>query len=83
MPLRKITIAVDCADDAQRDRIQTIMNEIGGMNLLRAEQIEGMYPYFRSHYHELSQLFTLITQGGVKAIASGQGLSIISKLARR
>lgn len=81
--LRKITVAVDCADDAQRDRIQKIMNEVSGMELLYASQIEGMYPYFRAHRSELRQLFTLIARGGVKSLMSGQGISLITKLARR
>lgn len=83
MALRKILIAVDCNDEAQRDRIQNIMNEVSGMGLLRAGQIEGMYPYFRNHRMELQQLFALVAQNGVKSLMSGQGLSLITKLARR
>ena len=83
MALRKILIAVDCNDEAQRDRIQNIMNEVSGMGLLRADQIEGMYPYFRNHRMELQQLFALVAQNGVKSLMSGQGLSLITKLARR
>lgn len=83
MALRKIIIAVDCADDAQRDRVQGIMNEISGMRVLDGTKIEGMYPYFRSHQGELYQLFNLVGKGGVKALVSAQGISIITKLARR
>lgn len=83
MAKRKILIAVECADDAQRDRIQNIMNEVSGMNLLVGTQIEGMYPYFRNHRMELQQLFALVAQNGVKSLMSGQGLSLITKLARR
>lgn len=83
MSLRKIYIAVDCDDEAQRDRIQNIMNEVSGMGLLVGRQIEGMYPYFRSHHAELRQLFKLIANGGVKSIMSGQGIALITKLAKR
>lgn len=82
MALRKIVLAVDCADDAQRDRVQAIMNEISGMKMLNGSKIEGMYPYFRKHQGELYQLFNLIGNGGVKALMSGQGISLITKLAR-
>lgn len=76
-------MAVDCADDAQRDRIQAIMNEISGMKMFHAAKIEGMYPFFRQHQGELYQLFNLIGNGGVKALMSGKGVSLITKLARR
>lgn len=83
MALRKIVIAVDCVDDAQRDRVQGIMNEVSGMRVLDGGKIEGMYPYFRSHQVELMQLFRLVGNGGVKALMSGQGIGLVTKLARR
>lgn len=83
MALRKIILAVDCADDAQRDRVQGIMNEVSGMRILEGAKIEGMYPYFRQHQGELYQLFNLVGNGGVKALMSGLGISLITKLARR
>ena len=83
MALRKIIIAVDCADDAQRDRVQEIMNEISGMRLLNGTRIEGMYPYFREHQGDLYQLFDMVSKNGIKSLMSGQGISVITKLARR
>lgn len=83
MALRKVNIGVECTDDAQRDRIQAIMNEVSGMGLLNGTNIEGMYPYFRSHQGELIQLFNLVGKGGVKALMSGQGIGLVTKLARR
>lgn len=82
MALRKIIIAVDCTDDAQRDRVQSIMNEVSGMRVLDGMKIEGMYPYFKSHYRELIGLFNLIGHGGVKALLSAQGIGLVTKLAR-
>ena len=32
MALRKIVVAVDCADDAQRDEVQRIMNEVSALS---------------------------------------------------
>ena len=83
MALRKIIVAVDCADDAQRDRVQEIMNEISGMRMLDGAKMEGMYPFFRSHHSELRQLFGMVANNGIKSLMSGQGLGIITKLARR
>ena len=83
MALRKIIIAVDCADDAQRDRVQDIVNEISGMRVLDGGKIEGMYPFFRLHHAEISQLFSMISRNGIKSVMSGQGLALITKLARR
>lgn len=83
MALRKIIIAVDCADDAQRDRVQDIVNEISGMRMLDGGKIEGMYPFFRLHHDEISQLFSMISRNGIKSVMSGQGLALITKLARR
>ena len=83
MGLRKVIIAIDCADDAQRDRVQAIVNEISGMRILDGTKIEGMYPYFKAHQGELYQLFNLVGKGGGKALVSGQGISLITKLAKR
>lgn len=83
MRLRKIAIAVDCEDDAQRDRIQNIMDEVSGMRLLNGNQIENIYPFFRSHQAELFQLFGMVANGGVKSLMSGQGISLITKIARK
>ena len=83
MRLRKIAIAVDCEDDAQRDRIQAIMDEISGMRMLNGGQIENMYPFFRTHQAELFQLFGMVSNGGIKSLMSGQGVALITKLAKR
>jgi hypothetical protein len=80
---KKIFLAVDCADDAQRDEVQRIMNEVSNMRLFNASQILSAYPYFRLHQGELSQLFTMVSRGGVKSLMSAGGISIITKLAKR
>jgi hypothetical protein len=80
---KKIFLAVDCADDAQRDEVQRIMNEVSNMRLFNASQILSAYPYFRQHQGELSQLFTMVSRGGVKSLMSAGGISIITKLAKR
>lgn len=83
MALRRIVIAVECVDDAQRDRVQEIMNEVSGMRMLDGAKIEGMYPFFRNHQSELYQLFGLVSKGGIKSMMSGQGIALMTKLAKR
>lgn len=83
MALRRIEIAVDCVDDAQRNRVQEIMNEVSGMRMLDGTKIEGIYPFFRVHQGELYQLFSLVSKGGIKSLMSGQGIALMTKLAKR
>ena len=80
--LRKITIAVDCVDDKERDAVQRIMNDVSSMRFLQGNRIIGMYPYFKRHEGELYQLFNLVGERGVKALLSGQGISLVTKLAK-
>lgn len=83
MALRKIIIAVDCVDDAQKDRVQDIFNEISSMRMLNGEKVEGMYPFFHSHQSELRQLFDMVSRNGLKSLVSGQGVALMTKLAKR
>ena len=83
MALRRIEIAVECADDAQRDRVQGIMNEVSGMRLLDGAKIEGAYPFLKAHWGDLRSLFGLVQKGGIKSLMSGQGIGLMTKLARR
>ena len=83
MALRRIEIAVECADDEQRDRVQGIMNEVSRMRLLDGAKIEGAYPFLKTHYGDLRSLFGLVSKGGIKSLISGQGIGFMTKLARR
>lgn len=82
MALRKIYVAVDCADDAERDEVQHIMEQISAMRLFKGRAIVSMYPYLQAHQSELMQLFRMIQQNGVKALFSVNGGIILSKLSR-
>mgnify|MGYP006976581772 CR=1 FL=1 len=81
--LRKIIIAVDCANDEERDRVQGIMQEISGMGILSAQSIIGMYPFLKSNRGQLFELFNMVSNGGVKSIMSAKGINLISQLAKR
>jgi hypothetical protein len=83
MALRKIFIAVDCQDDAERDEVQHVMEQISAMRLLKGNAIIGMYPYLKAHQNELMQLFKMVKDNGVKSLLSVNGGIILSKLARQ
>lgn len=81
--LRKITIAVDCADDQERDMVQDIMAEISGMGILSANSIIGMYPFLRANRAQIFELFGMVSKNGIKSIISAKGISMLTQLTRR
>lgn len=80
--LRKIIIAVDCADDNERDRVQQIATEVSNMRILDGRKMVGIWPYVQAHKGDIQQLFSLITDGGVKALVSGKGIQLLTRLTR-
>lgn len=80
--LRKIIIAVDCADDNERDRVQQIANEVSGMRLLTANRLIGIYPYVSAHRGDIAEIFGIVSRNGIKGIMSGRGIQLLTKLAR-
>lgn len=81
--LRKITIAVDCADDQERDMVQDIMAEISGMGILSANSIIGMYPFLKANRAQIFELFGMVSKNGIKSIISTKGISMLTQLTRR
>ena len=80
--LRKIIIAVDCADDNERDRVQQIATEVSNMRILDGRKMVGVWPYIQAHKGDIQQLFSLITEGGIKALVSGKGIQLLTRLTR-
>ena len=80
--LRKIIIAVDCADDNERDRVQNIATEVSNMRILDGRRMTGIWPYVQSHKGDMQQLFSLISEGGIKALVSGKGIQLLTRLTR-
>ena len=80
--LRKIIIAVDCADDAERDRVQAIATEVSNMRILDGRRMTGIWPYVQAHKGDIQQLFSLISEGGIKALMSGRGIQLLTRLTR-
>lgn len=81
--LRKITIAVDCADDQERDMVQDIMAEISGMGILSANSIIGMYPFLKANRAQIFELFGMVLKNGIKSIISAKGISMLTQLTRK
>lgn len=81
--LRKITIAVDCANDQERDKVQEIMAEISGMGILSANSIIGMYPFLKANRAQIFELFGMVSKSGIKSIISAKGISMLTQLTRR
>lgn len=80
--LKKVYVVVDVADENERQRTQEVMNDISNMRVLNGGKILSMYPYFKRNQGELVQLFRIVGTKGVKALMSGQGIALITKLAR-
>ena len=80
--LRKIIIAVDCADDNERDRVQQIATEVSNMRILDGRKMVGVWPYIQAHKGDIQQLFSLISDGGIKALLSGKGVQLLTRLTR-
>ena len=78
--LRKLNIAIECKDDQQKDQVQQVLAELSGMNLVSAEQILSIYPYFMRHRREIKELFEMIIKEGPKSIASFKGAALINAL---
>lgn len=84
MALRKIFLAVECADDNERDIVQSLANELSNSRILNARTLINMKPMFDKNRNELIQLFDMISQNdGIGSILSVKGGMIISKLAKR
>ena len=80
MSLRKLYIAIDCASEEERDAVQRVLEEVSNMRVLTGSSIVRMYPMFQQKRRELTELFRMIAEGGVKSLLSMRGAQIINKL---
>ena len=77
--LKKITLVIDVQDEAQRDRVQQIANEVSNMRAINGNQIENMYPLFRRYENDLRQIFYNVSRNGFGA----QTMMAIGKMASK
>lgn len=78
--LRKLYMAIDCTDDQQKEQVQQVLAELGGMNLISGTQILKIYPYFRAHQREIMELFTMIAKDGPSVVVSFRGAMLVNSL---
>ena len=81
--LKKVFLAIECADEKQRDELQPILNEISTMRVVTAEQILKAWPMIKARQNEIKSLFTLVSTNGVKGLMSVQGASLLTQLMRK
>ena len=80
MPLRKISVAVDCDNDQQRDMVQNIATDMSNRMTIKANNIIDIYPLLVNNHKALSELFNLITKDGPKSLLTPKGIATITKL---
>lgn len=76
---KKIYLAIDVTDDAQRERLQRIADELSNARLVNGNQLENIYPVYRKYETELRQLFHNVSRNGFGA----QTMVSVGKLASR
>lgn len=81
--LKKVFLAIECADEKQRDEAQLVLNEISNSRVITAERLIKAYPIYKQREAEIKQLFGIISQNGAKGLMSMQGVSLITKLMRK
>lgn len=81
--LKKVFLAIECADEKQRDEAQLVLNEISNARVITAERLIKAYPVYKQREPEIRQLFAIISQSGAKGLMSMQGVSLITKLMKK
>lgn len=81
--LRKLEVAIDCANDQERDQVQQILYDISNQRILSGDKMVQMYPFIKAHQYEVIQLFNLIKSDGVSALLSIQGARLIKSLVKK
>lgn len=76
---KKIYIAVDVEDDAQRDRVQRIAEDLSSARVFNGNQIENIYPLYRQYENDIRQLFWNVSHNGFNT----QTMMTIGKLASK
>lgn len=81
--LKKVFLAIECADEKQRDEAQLILNELSNARVITADKIIKAYPLFKAREPQIRQLFGIVAQSGVKGLLSMQGASLLTQLIRQ
>lgn len=68
MALRKLYIVIDCTDDAQKERVQHVLDEISNMRAFDGNDVIKMKPMFDKNKTVFTKIFRAISQGGTAGI---------------
>lgn len=82
MALRKLYIVLDCDNDQQKEQVQSLLNEVSNARMLNGRQLVSMAPIIQRNRADITELFNMIRQGGIKAIMSIKGGLIISRISK-
>ncbi len=63
--LRKISIGVDCADDAERDKVQEIANALTATAQMNGKQAIAFYHLYMQHRGKAAAVFNFIKRNGL------------------
>lgn len=80
MTLRKIYIAVDCVDDAQKERVQAIANELSSMRLFDGPKMEAVYPFLNAKKGEIYEMIQYLQANGSSGVKSMKFIAMLSRL---
>ena len=78
--LRKIYIAVECRDDAQKERVQKIAEEISQMRMFDGDALESIYPELKKRKQKISEMIHYIMVNGVQGVKSFKFIGLLSEL---
>lgn len=81
--LGKVYLVLDFENDEQKNDVQEAFKEISNMRIMSGRQIQQMYPFFRANRAELTELFSMISNGGVKSIMSLRGAQLIKNISSK
>lgn len=68
MALRKLYFVVDCKDDAQKEQVQSILNQISETRAFTGSDVIKIKPMFEKNKGTFIQIFKAISNGGMSGI---------------
>lgn len=80
--LKKVFMAIECADENQRDEVQLVLNELSNTRMFTGEMLLKAYPLYKAREVDIRQLFGLVADNGIKGLMSIQGAALLAKIAK-
>jgi len=70
MGFKRLSIAVNCNSEQEQREAQSILDELSNILRLEASDLINNAPMVRKNQNLIRQIFTTISKGGMKSIAS-------------